>query len=185
MVDSERARMLRGDLYLATDPELVTARTRARRLSARYNATAPDQEDERQIILRELLGHVGTGVGIEPPFFCDYGTQIELGDGVFLNMNCVLLDPAPIRIGPYAMLGPAVQLYTATHPLEPRARVSGPEMGKPISIGTRVWIGGATIVCPGVSIGNDTTIGAGSVVVRDIPPGVLAVGNPCRVVRTL
>ena len=182
---SEREKMVAGELYLATDPELTAARTRARRLWQRYNATDPESEVERAVILRDLIGRMGTGVAIEPPFYCDYGSQIELADGVFVNFNCVFLDPAAIRIGRQTMLAPNVQLLTADHPRDPHVRVSGPELARPIAIGERVWIGGGTIVCPGVTIGDDTTIGAGSVVVRDIPGGVVAAGNPCRVLRSL
>jgi maltose O-acetyltransferase len=183
--DSERARMLRGDLYVASDPELVAARTRARRLWARYNASDPEALRERRRILEELLGGVGAEVAVEPPFYCDYGTQITLEDGVFVNMNCVFLDPAAIHIGRQTFLGPCVQLLTATHPLDAATRVAGPEAARPITIGPRVWLGGGVIVGPGVTIGADTTIGAGSVVVRDVPAGVVAVGNPCRVLRSL
>ena len=182
---TEREKMLRGDPYLATDPELVAERTRARVLWQRFNASSPEDPEERDRILRELLGAVGPDVQVEPPFYCDYGTQVELGAGVFVNMNCVFLDPAPITIGAQTFLGPNVQFLTATHPLWAAERVAGPESALPIRIGSRVWIGGGAIVCPGVTIGDDTTIGAGSVVTRDIPAGVLAVGNPCRVIRTL
>lgn len=185
MVESERAKMLRGDLYLASDPELAAARLRARDLWERLNAAPADAAHEKAELLRALLGSIGPGAVVEPPFYCDYGTQIELAAGAFVNFNCVFLDPAPIRIGEQTMLGPNVQLLTADHPRDPHVRVSGPELARPITIGDRVWIGGGTIVCPGVRIGDDTTIGAGSVVVRDIPDGVVAVGNPCRVVRRL
>lgn len=185
MPDAERDKMLRGELYLASDPELVAARARARRLWMRYNASDPGDVAGRGALLQELLGAVGRGACVEPPFYCDYGGQITLGDGAYLNMNCILLDPAPIRIGAQAFLGPGVQLLTATHPLDAAARVAGPESALPITLGARVWLGGGALVCPGVTIGDDTTVGAGSVVTRDLPPGVLAVGNPCRAVRKL
>jgi maltose O-acetyltransferase len=185
MTDTERAKMLRGELYRASDPVLVGARQRARLLWMRFNASSPEHDAERVAILMDLLGKVAPGAWIEPPFHCDYGTQIELEEDVFINMGCVFLDPAPIRIGAQTQLGPCVQLYTADHPREAAQRVSGPELAKPITIGSRVWIGGGTIVLPGVTIGEDTTIGAGSVVVRDIPSGVVAAGNPCRVIRSL
>jgi maltose O-acetyltransferase len=178
-MSTEREKMLRGDLYDATDPVLVDGRARARRLMQQFNATRDFA------VLRELLGSMGTNAIIEPPFYCDYGSQIALSDGVFVNMNCVFLDPAAIVIGAQTFLGPSVQLYTATHPIDAATRVAGPELAKPIIIGARVWIGGATVVCPGVTIGDDTTIGAGSVVVRDVPSGVFAAGNPCRVIRKL
>jgi maltose O-acetyltransferase len=182
---SERARMLRGEPYLASDPELAAARLRARDLWQRLNAAPADAGEDRAALLRELLGSLGEGTQVEPPFYCDYGAQIHLDPGVFVNFNCVFLDPAPIRIGAHTMLGPNVQLLTADHPRDPHVRIAGPELARPITIGARMWIGGGSIVCPGVTIGDDTTIGAGSVVVRDIPAGVLAAGNPCRVIRQL
>lgn len=185
MSDTERAKMLRGELYQASDPVLVGARQRARLLWMRFNSSSPENASERLTILMDLLGKVAPGAWIEPPFYCDYGTQIELEEDVFVNFGCVLLDPAPIRIGAQTQLGPYVQLYTADHPREAAARVAGPELARPITIGKRVWIGGGAIVLPGVTIGDDTTIGAGSVVARDIPPGVVAAGNPCTVIRTL
>lgn len=185
MAETEREKMLRGELYLGFDPDLVASRSRARRIFYRYNATDPDAQAERTELLQDLLGSLGTDVWVEPPFYCDYGTQITLEDGVYLNMNCVLLDPAPIHIGAQTFLATNVQLLTATHPLNAAERVAGPESAHPITIGSRCWLGGGVIVCPGVTVGADTTIGAGSVVVKDIPAGVLAVGNPCRVVRSL
>ena len=136
-------------------------------------------------MLRELLGSAGPDAAIEPPFYCDYGTQITLGAGVFVNFGAVFLDPAPITIGAQAQLGPCVQLLTADHPRDAVARAAGPESAHPIRIGARVWLGGGVIVCPAVSIGADTTVGAGSVVLRDLPAGVVAAGNPCRVIRRL
>jgi maltose O-acetyltransferase len=185
MADTERAKMIRGDLYLATDPELVAARGRARRLCQRFNAADPGDAAGRHALLGELLGSFGADVWIEAPFYCDYGTQITVGNAVFVNMNCLFLDVAPIVIGAQAQLGPGVQLLTATHPLDAAARTAGPELARPITIGPRAWLGGGVIVAPGVSIGADTVVGAGSVVVRDLPAGILAVGNPCRVVRSL
>ena len=184
VADTERAKMLRGELYLASDPELVAARLRARRLWQRFNASDPATASGRAV-LSELLGSVGVEVRIEAPFYCDYGTQITLGDAVFVNMNCVFLDPGPIVIGAQAQLGPGVQLLTATHPLAAAARTAGRELARPIIIGPRAWLGGGVIVGPGVTIGPDTVVGAGSVVVRDLPGGVVAVGNPCRMVRPL
>jgi len=180
---TEREKMLRGELYVASDPELVAARERARRLWRSYNALDPAAGAVRREVLEQLLGAVGAGAVIEPPFFCDYGTQITLGVEVFVNFNCVFLDCSTIAIGPQTQLGPAVQLYTAAHPLDPSARAAGSEFARPIAIGSRVWIGGGTVVLPGVAIGDDTVVGAGSVVTRSLPPGVVAVGNPCRVIR--
>jgi maltose O-acetyltransferase len=180
----QREKMLRGELYDASDRELVALRLRGPELWQRLNFLPGDAFEARRELLRTLLGECGDGAVVEPPFFCDYGAQIHLGPGVYVNMNCVFLDPAAIHVGAQTFIGPAVQLYTASHPLD-AARVAGPELAFPIRIGGRVWVGGGTVVCPGVTIGDDTTIGAGSVVTRDIPAGVVAVGNPCRVVRSL
>jgi maltose O-acetyltransferase len=182
---TEREKMLRGELYLASDTELVAARERARRLWRSYNTLDPATTAARRAVLEQLLGSAHPGAVIEPPFFCDYGTQIALGADVFVNFNCVFLDCAVITIGAQTQLGPAVQLYTATHPIDAAARVAGPELASPIAIGSRAWIGGGAIVLPGVTIGDDTVVGAGSVVTRSLPAGVIAAGNPCRVIRTI
>jgi maltose O-acetyltransferase len=182
---TEREKMLRGELYLASDPELVAARDRARRLWRSYNALDPADGATRRAVLEQLLGVAGNGVVIEPPFFCDYGSQSTLGADVLVNFNCVFLDCSTFTIGRQTQLGPAVPLYTATHPIDPVARTAGPELAHPIVIGSRVWIGGGSIVLPGVSIGDDTVVGAGSVVTKSLPGGVIAVGNPCRVVRAI
>ena len=175
--------MVAGELYLAADPELVEGRFRARRLTAAYNAILSEDVERRRELLEELLAGFGERAWIEAPFFCDYGWNITLADGVFLNFNCVVLDCAPVTIGELTMLGPAVQLSTATHPVPPREREAGLEYALPITIGRNVWIGAAAIVGPGVTIGDDSVVGAGSVVVKDVPAGVVAVGNPCRVLR--
>jgi maltose O-acetyltransferase len=182
---SERDKMLRGELYRGADPELTAARQHARDLWQRFNAAPSADVGQRAQILTELIGSMGEGVTIEPPFYCDYGSQIELAEGVFVNLNCVFLDAAPIRIGAHTLLGPNVQLYTADHPRDPHQRITGPELAAPITIGSRVWIGGGSVICPGITIGDDTTIGAGSVVVHDIPRRVIAAGNPCQVRRSL
>ena len=182
---SERDKMLRGELYLASAPELVAARVRARRLCAELNASDAADVARRTALLAELLGGVGEEVWIEPPFHCDYGAQITLGDGVFINFGAVLLDPTYITIGPQAQLGPNVQLLTADHPRDAATRASGAELARPITVGARSWLGGGVIVCPGVTIGEDSVVGAGSVVVRNVPSKVVAAGNPCRVIREL
>lgn len=182
---SEREKMLAGELYDGNDGELVAERRRARRFLQTYNVSSPDDDAARATMLRQFLGACGEGVWLEPPFYCDYGWNIFLGDKVYANFNCVFLDVAPIRIGASTMLGPSVQLYTAGHPIDAAERTAGPEYGKPITIGSRVWIGGGAIIVPGVTIGDDTTIGAGSVVTKDVPGGVFAAGNPCRVIRKL
>ncbi len=180
---TERELMLSGELYFAYDPELVELRGRARRLTRLYNATREDEPRERERLLRELLGACGERVEIEPPFRCDYGSNIRLGDGVYMNFDCVILDCAPISIGERTLLGPGVHLYAATHPADPDVRATLRELARPISIGRNAWIGGGAIICPGVTIGDEAVIGAGSVVTRDVPARVIAAGNPCRVIR--
>jgi maltose O-acetyltransferase len=182
---TEREKMLRGDLYLAFDPELVAARTRAKAVLREYNRFDDGDNEGRLRILRGLLGAMGEGVWIEPPFFCDYGDNIRLGDRVYFNTNCVVLDAADVTIGSDVLFGPSVQVYAATHPLEYDVRRSGLELARPIAVGDDVWIGGGAILCPGVRIGSRSIIGAGSVVTRDVPDGVVAAGNPCRVIRSL
>jgi maltose O-acetyltransferase len=176
-----KERMLRGELYLADDPELAADLARAQGLVERYNATPHGAQAERDRLLRELLGHVGEGVVVKPPFRCDYGTQIEIGDRTFVNYDCVMLDVAPIRIGAACQLATRVQLLTAGHPVDPEPRRDGWEFGLPITVGDNVWLGGGAIVCPGVTIGDNTVVGAGAVVTRDLPAGVVAVGVPARV----
>ena len=180
---TERQKMLAGELYDTQDPELVAGRRRARSLCARINAL--DSEDtQRRELLRELFGSGGDSVYVTSPFFCDYGSNIELGENVYFNFNCVLLDVCTIRIGAHTLFGPAVQVYTPLHPLDAGLR-RRQEYGKPVTIGSDVWIGGGAIILPGVQVGDRAVIGAGSVVTRDIPAGVLAAGNPCRVIREL
>ena len=181
---TERDKMLAGELYDPLDAELVAARERARDLCWKLNATRESQQAERRRIVRELFGAGGDTVWMQPPFFCDYGANILLGERVFFNFNCVVLDVCQVRIGDYTLFAPAVQIYTATHPLNAALRRKQ-EYAKPIEIGSDVWVGGGAIVCPGVKIGDRAVIGAGSVVTRDIPAGVLAAGNPCRVIREI
>jgi maltose O-acetyltransferase len=182
---TERQKMLGGELYDARDPELRAMRLRARALTRAFNATTEDEDAERARLLRQLFGRLGAGAEIEPPFYCDYGAHIFAGERLFMNFGCVVLDPNEVHFGDNVLLGPRVQVLTATHPLDAAERVRGPELARPVRVGNNVWIGAGAIVCAGVTIGDDTTIGAGAVVVRDIPAGVLAVGNPCRVVRPL
>ncbi len=181
---SEREKMLAGELYDPHDPELVRGRDRARDLCQALNATREAEQEERRRLLRELFGAGGESVWMQPPFFCDYGANILLGERVFFNFNCIVLDVCRVRIGDYTLFGPAVQIYTATHPMNPILRRSQ-ESGKPIEIGSDVWVGGGAILCPGVTVGSRSVIGAGSVVTRDIPEGVFAAGNPCRVIREI
>jgi maltose O-acetyltransferase len=180
-----KERMLRGELYVADDADLAADHARAQRILDRYNATGHDEQDERVALLRELLGSVGEGVVIKPAFRCDYGTYVSIGDGTFLNYDCVMLDIAPIAIGARCWLASCVQLLAATHPIDPIPRRDGWEYGAPITIADNVWLGGGAIVCPGVSIGERTVVGAGAVVTRDLPAGVVAYGNPARVVREI
>lgn len=185
MARSEREKMLADEPYRGSDPELAQARTRARLLLARFNASSPLVLDERRAILQELIGALGAEVWIEPPFFCDYGAHIRLGLGTYFNFGCVILDCNWVEVGAHCKFGPNVQLYTAYHPVDPTQRRSGLEMAAPIRIGDNVWVGGGAIIGPGVEIGADTVIGAGSVVTRSLPARVAAVGNPCRVIREL
>jgi maltose O-acetyltransferase len=180
---SEKEKMLGGELYDPLDAELSAARRRARLLFKALNDTRDDQQGERARIIRELIPDAGEGTWIEPPFYCDYGTNITLGERVFFNFNCVVLDVAPVVVGSRVLFGPAVQVYAATHPLSAAARRTGLEAGRVVEIGDDVWVGGGAVICPGVKVGARTVIGAGSVVTRDIPAGVFAAGNPCRVVR--
>jgi maltose O-acetyltransferase len=184
-MSEQKVRMLAGELYHAHDPELRADAERCDRLLRRYNATGAEDGDERTAILRELLGEVGAGVAIRPPLSMDYGYQTSIGPGTFINSGAVILDVGRVSIGADVQIGPNVQLLTPTHPLEPALRRSGAEAAEPITIGDNVWLGGGVIVCPGVTIGRDTVVGAGAVVTRDLPPGVLAVGNPARVIRDL
>lgn len=182
---SMRERMLAGDPYQADDPDLVAGIVRAQRLQEEYNATGVDDLVRRRELLVELLGEVGAEVTIRPPFYVDYGSHISIGERVFANYGLVALDVAAITIGDDTQIGPNVQLLTPTHPVEPGPRRDKWEGGAAITIGRNVWLGGGVVVCPGVSIGDDTVVGAGAVVTKDLPAGVVAVGNPARVVRTL
>lgn len=181
---SEREKMLAGDPYDALDPELVAARTRARNLCQALNATREAEADARRAILRELLGRGGDSVWMQPPFHCDYGTNIEIGERVFFNFNCVVLDVCRVTIGDHTLFGPGVQLLTPLHPMDAAER-RRTEHGRPIDIGADVWVGGGALILPGVRIGARSVIGAGSVVTRDVPEGVFAAGNPCRVIRAI
>ena len=193
---SERERMLAGESYDPRDPELLAMAHGTRALVARYNATVSTDAAGRRALLEQVLGAIAEEVWIEPPFFCEYGAHVSIGARTFVNVNAVFLDAAPIRIGADVLIGPGVQLLTAKHPLRAADRIIADRSlnpgavpyrtdAAPVTIGRGVWLGAGTIVLPGVTIGDETTIGAGSVVTRDVPGGVLALGQPCRVVRTL
>jgi maltose O-acetyltransferase len=185
-VSAERDRMLRGEWYKDIDPVLVEERRRCGSLLDRFNATAATAEEERQAILRELLGEIGDGSWIMPRFQCDYGYLIRLGSNSFLNYDSILMDCAPITIGDDVSIGPRVQLLTALHPLDDHElRRQRWERAEPIVVGDNVWFGGGVVVCAGVTVGDNTVVGAGSVVTRDLPAGALAAGNPARVIREL
>ncbi|HVX61910.1 MAG TPA: sugar O-acetyltransferase [Pirellulales bacterium] len=181
---SEKEKMLAGELYDPLDPELVQARERARDLCQDLNATRESEQETRRALLEALFGQGGDSVWMQPPFFCDYGKHILLGKRVFFNFNCIVLDVCQVKIGDCTLFGPAVQIYTATHPMNAELRRTQ-EFGKPVEIGADVWVGGGAIICPGVKIGSKTVIGAGSVVTKDVPEGVFAAGNPCRVIRAV
>lgn len=177
--------MLSGRLYLASDAELTRMRQRARQLTGLYNATAEDEQFRRTELLKQLLGAVGENISIQPGFRCDYGCNISIGDNFYANFDCVILDVARVTIGDNVLLAPRVGIFTAAHPIDANLRNQGFEYGKPITIGSNVWIGGNTVINPGVTIGSDVVIGSGAVVTRDIPDHVVAVGNPCRVLRSI
>ena len=181
----EKQKMLSGELYNAGDPVLANERIQTRLLLKRYNDSEAGNLQLRQQLLKDLIPSQGEGLWIEPPFYCDYGTNISIGDKVYFNFNCVLLDVMKVTIGNNVLIGPAVQIYTAMHPLNYKERASGLEFAKAIDIGSDVWIGGGAIICPGVTIGNRTIIGAGSVVTKNIPDDVFAAGNPCGIIKGL
>ena len=182
---TEKEKMLAGEMYDPMDPELVEGRLNARLLFQKINLIQDDEKPRRDTLFYELMGEAGPDLWIEPPFYCDYGYNIKLGKQVFMNFNCCILDVMEVKMGDRVMLGPQVQIYTATHPLEAKARSSGREFAKPITIGNDVWIGGNATICPGVIIGNGVVIGAGSVVTKDIPDNCFAAGNPAKVIRSI
>lgn len=189
---SEKEKMLAGLFYNTRDPELIGMYHKARKLLMKYNHLDSDAFHEKEEILTELLSSKGKDVWIEAPFFCDYGSNISIGENTFINVNCMFIDNNTITIGKNCLIAPYVQIYTATHPLIASERISKTEsegkyitQAKPVTIGDQVWIGGNSVILPGVNIGHNVTIGAGSVVNKDIPDNVLAVGNPCKVLRSL
>ncbi|MBV8999399.1 MAG: sugar O-acetyltransferase [Solirubrobacterales bacterium] len=182
-LDSEKGRMLQGEPYLANDPALLRERRQCRLMCERFNATSFGETAARRVILHELLGELGEDVEVMAPFQCDYGYQISIGARTFINYGAVVLDGAKVTIGQDVQVGPSVMLLTALHPLDPDDRRRGIETAAPVTIGDGAWLASGVIVCPGVSIGADAVIGAGSVVTKDMPAGHLCYGNPCRVIR--
>jgi maltose O-acetyltransferase len=182
---TEKEKMLDGELYNALDPQLTEERTVTRLLLLELNNGREDEPEKRAAILQKLIPNAGADLWLQPPFYCDYGSNMIVGEKVFFNFNCVVLDVTYVRIGSRTLFGPNVQIYTATHPIDHVVRASGVESAKPITIGEDVWVGGSAVICPGVTIGDRTVIGAGSVVTKDIPADVFAAGNPCRVIRSL
>jgi maltose O-acetyltransferase len=180
-----RDRMLRGELYIADDPDLDADLARVEALLARYNATGPGDRDERDRLLREIVGDVGAGVVVCTPFHLEYGTRVSIGARTFFNYDCLMLDVAPVTIGAACQVATRVQFITATHPIDPGPRRIGWESAKPIVVGDNVWLSAGVIVCPGVTIGDDTVVGAGAVVTRDLPAGVVALGVPATVRRAI
>ena len=177
--------MLSGELYDSSDPELKRERLRSRELCKRLNSLSPETfEKERMFLIEQLLGK-NSDLRITPPFQCDYGTNISVGENVYFNFNCVVLDVAKIKIGNNVLFGPNVQLLAASHPINALERRSGLEFGRSIEIGDDVWVGGGAILCPGVKVSEGAVIGAGSVVTSDVPPNTVAAGNPCKVIRNL
>lgn len=182
---TEKNKMLSGQWYNPLDKQLSAERLAARKLQHQFNHSAPDDDAARQAVLKQWLPNSGKHFYIEPPFYCDYGYNINTGNKVFFNFNCVVLDVAPVNIGSNVFFGPAVQIYTVNHPLEAKQRRTLLEQALPVNIADDVWIGGGAIILPGVSIGSGSVIAAGSVVSKDVPPGVVAAGNPCKVIKTI
>lgn len=184
-MNSEKEKMLHGRLYDAADPVLIKERLHARKLTRLFNQTEETEIETRTELLKKLFGSSGENLYIEPDFRCDYGYNIHVGEGLYANFDCIILDVCEVRIGKQCLLGPGVHIYTATHPLDPEERASGLEYGKPVTIGDKVWIGGQSIINPGITIGNGAVIASGSVVTKDIPEYTVVGGNPARIIKRL
>lgn len=182
---TEKEKMLAGEMYDSQEPELLKEKSRARRLTRLFNQSLETEKEERMSILKDLFGSTGKNISIEPDFRCDYGSNIHVGENFYANFNCVILDVCEVRIGNNALLGPAVQIYTATHPLDYIERNSGLENGKPVTIGDNVWLGGACVIMPGITIGNNAVIAAGAVVTKDVPANTVVGGNPAKVLKEI
>ncbi|PSN11675.1 maltose acetyltransferase [filamentous cyanobacterium CCT1] len=185
MTKTEREKMLANELYRAADPELVALRRLAQTQLYRFNQSQPEEIEVREGVVRSLFHAIGPSFEITPPFFCDYGGHIRAGQNLYINAYCTILDCNWVTLGDNVLIAPNVQIYAAYHPTDPAVRLTGLELAAPITIGHNVWLGGGVIVCPGVTIGDNSTIGAGSVVTKSIPANVVAVGNPCRVIRNV
>ncbi len=182
---TEKEKMLAGEMYNPSDPELTKARHRVRLLFHNFNNLSDAHLEERQKVLYQIFENAGENLCVEPPFRCDYGSNIKAGKNLFLNFNCCILDVAEVTFGDNCMIGPHVQIYTATHPLEFKPRNSGKELGSPITIGNNVWIGGNATICPGITIGNNVVIAAGAVVTKSFPDDVVIGGNPAKIIKTI
>lgn len=182
---TEKEKMLSGKLYNASDPQLSLERHKARLLFQKINSISEDEKNVRNELFHELFGKVGNSLWVEPPFYCDYGYNINLGNNVFFNFNCCILDVMEVSIGNNVLIGPNVQIYTATHPINAKERATMLEFAKPIKIGNDVWIGGGAIICPGVTIGDGVVIGAGAVVTKNVSDNVFVAGNPAKEIKRI
>lgn len=182
---TEKEKMLAGELYDCRDPQLREEAKRAKRLTRLFNSTTEEEKEHRSELLKELFGGTGEHIHIEPPFHCDYGSNTYVGENFYANFDCIILDVAAVHIGKNCLLAPRVCIFTAAHPLDAATRNTGLEYGKPVTIGDNVWIGGNTVINPGVTIGDNVVIGSGSVVTKDIPSNTVAAGNPCRPIKKL
>ncbi|MGW9103554.1 maltose acetyltransferase domain-containing protein [Priestia megaterium] len=180
---TEKQKMLNGELYLASDKELVKERENARRLTRLYNQTGETETIKRKELLEELFGSISKNISIEPTFHCDYGYNIHVGENFYANFDCIFLDVCEIKIGDNCFIAPGVHIYTATHPLNTEERVSGAEFGKSVQIGDNVWIGGRSVINPGIKIGNNVVVASGTIVTKDVPDNVVVGGNPARIIK--
>ena len=184
-MESEKEKSHSGKLYKAFDKELLSERKEAKKLLFQFNALVPDEIEKQNIIIKNLFGKTGKSLFIEPPFRCDYGYNISIGENFYANFNCIILDCAEVKIGNNVLLAPNINIYTAGHPIHHELRISDYEFAFPVTIGNNIWIGGGVIINPGITIGDNSVIGSGSVVTKDIPSDVVAAGNPCRVLRKI